>query len=286
MLSTMAADQTCFYSRIYILSMLSIAWPLYGYFLLQWYKNRHHFVIRNRWPLLSLTMVGMTMTSQILNLIQVSLCIEPLSTISMGLTNLGSGIVYYRAHLLYMRCLKSRQHLNEMAPSKTRTMSIAKTKNQLPNEIWRKTIIVLTVVTSILIVTARFLEIPYVVAMSFTTCMMMGIITLINLCRKKVTDSIGVTKESVLQISCQLALLLLGPFVSSFVPSYIDINLWNGFFVVTLFGFFPLFMAFTSIQNATKRRHSLSDTDTDADTDEDGYGGDAERGIPRNSAKL
>jgi len=107
----------------------------------------------------------------------------------------------------------------------------------------------------------------------------MGIITLLNLCRKKVTDSIGVTKESVLQISCQLTLLCIGPVASSLVPSYIDINLWNGFFVVTLFGFFPLVMAFVSIQNATKHRgsHSVSDTDTDSeDTD----------GIPRKSSKL
>eukprot|EP01084_Bolivina_argentea_P169261 293441_1 len=241
------SQNQCFYTRIFVMSILTITWPIYGYFMFKWYQNRNHFVIQNRWPNISLVIIVSAITIQILSIIEIATCSKPLETISIGITNMISGLVFYRAQLLYLRCLRSRQYLNQYCnKAQTKSIRIKKTENRCCSY-FSKTILPITITTSSAIVVLRFLHSPFVV-LCFLITMLIGIISLINILRKKLTDSIGVSKEILLQICTQFTIMVLLPLINSVVPSYIEVNYWATFLAVTLYGFATFYVALSVIQ--------------------------------------
>eukprot|EP01084_Bolivina_argentea_P213621 362746_1 len=104
----------CFVAFIYTAIVLVFAWPLYFYLLTEWYRHRDHFVIRNRWPKISLIIVAFTIIIEILFIAESAFCWTGLNQVSMGLANGIQGLVYYRAYLLYARTVKTRLFLKMM----------------------------------------------------------------------------------------------------------------------------------------------------------------------------
>eukprot|EP01084_Bolivina_argentea_P261769 442512_1 len=254
------AFNSCVYTVIFLVCVLSFAWPLYIYFTLKWHKNRNHFVIRNRWPFISLAIITLAIITQLLTLIESAVCSSSLSIISIAITNTISGLVYYRAHLLYVQTLKTRKFLNTMVPSKARHILISNENKPFAfHIIWSKTILVIVFITTILVIIFRILNISIMYPMVITQ--LIGIISVINLLRGKVLDSIGICKESICQISANFTMLLFGAVSKSWAPTYIEINLWAGFFMVILYGFFVLFIPLHLIRKVNVKNYLCENED-------------------------
>eukprot|EP01084_Bolivina_argentea_P262324 443557_1 len=250
---------SCVYTVIVLLSISAFAWPLYIYFMFKWYKNHNHFVIRNRWPIISLTIITLAIIVQLISITEASLCITSLSAISIGITNAISGLVYYRAHLLYLQTLKAREYLNEMVPSKARHMLIAnENKSFKIQTIWSKIILTLIFITSISTIILRVLNLSIMYPMTVTQ--LIGIISIINLIRGKVLDSIGICHECISQIVAYIIMISFGVSSKSWAPSYIEVNLYAGFVTVTLYGFLVLFIPLRLIRKVKGKNKKSEQT--------------------------
>eukprot|EP01084_Bolivina_argentea_P023723 44312_1 len=248
------SDNPCVYTLIFMITVLAISWPLYGYFIFKWYQHRNHFVLRNRWPKISTAIIILTIIMQLLSIIDALLCIKELAAISMGICNMISGLVFYRAQLVYLRCLATRKYLSEYMASQNRSIHIKSTQSKGCCYIWTKLILFISIVCSLSIILMRYLHNDkMMVPILFTLSLFIGIISLFNILHKKVTDSIGISKECSVQISCMFIMIVFSPFFGSIVPPYIEINYWAGVIIVTLYGFVTLFVGLHLIQKNTSK---------------------------------
>ena len=135
-------EKNCSYTLVFVGSCLLLVWPLYAYCLYKWHQHRSHFgtlllvfirvpnvhhettslvvnlscfsVIKNRWPVLSISVVALVFLVQVMTLVESVMCVQLLSPISVGFSNIINGLVFYRAHLLVQRYLASQHHLSAM----------------------------------------------------------------------------------------------------------------------------------------------------------------------------
>eukprot|EP01084_Bolivina_argentea_P169262 293442_1 len=251
------SQDPCVYTRIFVLSTVAITWPLYGYLLFKWYQNRNHFVIRLRWPKISLAIVCGAIITHILSIIESSFCMKDLATISMGICNMMSGLVFYRAQLTFVRCLRTRRYWElYIKASENRSIHIKKHEKTGCCDMWTNTILSFAVISSASMITLTYLNMRSLTIILWIITLLIGVICLVNILRHKITDAIGISKEVTVQISCMLFILVVGPFLSSVVPEYIEISYWNGFLVVTLYGFVTLFVVTNLIQK-TKENNKI-----------------------------
>jgi len=262
-------EKNCFYTRIIVGCLLLLMWPLYAFCLYKWFQHRSHFVIRNRWPGLSLVVVTLVITVQILTIVESSMCLSFLSPVSVALSNIINGVVFYRGHLLIQRYLASQHHLNAMdREAHARGVGFVKSEyvrihlesltagttkmgvfcRWFWSTAWPKMIIFSTAATSSLIAVMRFMGITGYIGAAFGLTTAFGVVTVIRLLWKRVKDGIDCTKECLIQIICNFLLIGLNPVLSSALPSYIEISYLNGLLVVTFYGLLTLAPALRLVQ--------------------------------------
>eukprot|EP01083_Nonionella_stella_P173674 599743_1 len=246
----------CFYSFIYTAVILVFTWPLYIYLITQWHAHQNHFVIRNRWPKISLIVVLFVICIQILMAVESAFCLPiVLNPISMGLTNAIQGFVYYRAYLLYRHTMKTRLYLKVMTPVIS-TSQI--TDNLLRCKNAPRFILYTIIITSIFITICVYSDFTPPVYLVFVATLLFGIICLINIIRAKVKDSIGITKECIVQIVTSLTVIVSVSALSSLFPSFsYEINV--GFCILsnTIIGFCALFIAYNIIRQARNEKETV-----------------------------
>eukprot|EP01083_Nonionella_stella_P276504 939546_1 len=246
-------DEVCFYTFIYTTSLLLVAWPFYLFLITEWYAQRHHFVIRNRWPKISLIVVALTIIIQILTILETTFCISVISNVSIGLSNAVQGSVYYRCYLLYAQTIKIRHYLAKMEP-----MIIQQDYNKGWYQNVGRLILFIIVSSSITITTCRWLDVyGSFVYIAFTLTLLIGVICLVNLIRIKVKDSIGITKECMIQITINLMMLLLVGPAPALVPQYIEINMWLGVLFSVCYGLSTLFLAYNLIRKGDVAKDAM-----------------------------
>eukprot|EP01083_Nonionella_stella_P302058 1039812_1 len=232
-------EEECLYNFIYTAAVLVFAWPVYIYLLTQWYAHRNHFVIRNRFPKISLIVVACTIIIQILAIATSAFCTPIISHFSVGMSNVVQGFVYYRCYLLYAQTIQTRQYLTKMGPMMIRN----------DNKRWYQNmgrfIAFLIITLSILITVCRYLGISPPIFVAFTLTLLIGVICLVNIIRIKVKDSIGVTKECIIQIMINVAMLVLSGVMPHLLPSDASFMIgWCGILASVLYGFSTLFIAY------------------------------------------
>ena len=99
---------------IYTLSWLTFMIPIYTYLLMKWYHYRDHFVIKNRFPKISLTIFGINFIIVVNAFISSITTIEALAWSGQVLAAVASGLVFYRTHLIYVRWAISTAFLQNM----------------------------------------------------------------------------------------------------------------------------------------------------------------------------
>eukprot|EP01083_Nonionella_stella_P008230 23692_1 len=236
-------EEECLYNFIYTAAVLVFAWPVYIYLITQWYTHRNHFVIRNRFPKISLIVVACTIIIQILAIATSAFCTPIISHFSVGMSNVVQGFVYYRCYLLYAQTIQTRQYLTKMGPM------IIRNDNKRWYQNMGRFIAFLIITLSILITVCRYLGISPPIFVAFTLTLLIGVICLVNIIRIKVKDSIGVTKECTIQIMINVVMLVLAGVVPSLLPSDASflrgwIFGWFGVVASVLYGFSTLFIAY------------------------------------------
>eukprot|EP01083_Nonionella_stella_P276320 938824_1 len=241
----MASSDACFVSFIYTAIVLTFAWPLYLYLLTKWYVHRNHFVIRNRWPRISLIMVAFTIIIELLFLIESAFCMSSLNQVSMGFANAIQGLVYYRAYLTHARTMKTRQFRKIMAP-------VVATEQHNTCQRYASQMLLYTIlIASVLIITCRYLNIAPPIYLIFISTLLFGVVCLINIIRHKVKDSIGITKECVIQITITFTMMVGVPVTTSLFPSVkYEMNTCFAVLSNTLYGISTLFIAYNLLRKA------------------------------------
>eukprot|EP01083_Nonionella_stella_P202663 740215_1 len=236
-------EEACLYTFIYTAAVLVFAWPVYIYLLTQWYAHRNHFVIRNRFPKISLIVVACTIIIQILAISASAFCLPEITHFSIGMCNAVQGSVYYRSYLLYAQTIQTRQYLTKMGPMMIRN------DNKRWYQNMGRLIAFIIISSSILITVSRYLDVSPPIFVAFTLTLLIGITCLVNIIRIKVKDSIGVTKECTIQIMINVVMLVLAGVVPSLLPSDASflrgwIFGWFGVVASVLYGFSTLFIAY------------------------------------------
>eukprot|EP01083_Nonionella_stella_P003050 8675_1 len=251
------STDTCFHSFIYTAVVLVFAWPLYVYLLTKWYAHKNHFVIRNRWPKISLIVVACTIISQTLMAVESAFCIpnQLLNPISMGMTNVVQGLMYYRAHLLYVQTMKTRQCLRTMKQDNITSDHKRRCRNA------PRFILYTILIASLLVVVCRYSDFNPPVYAVFVATLLFGVICLINIIRSKVKDSIGITKECMLQIATTFIMIVATAVCASLFPSLnYEINIVFGVLSNTCYGLSALFVAYNLIRRANVSNDAKSKT--------------------------
>eukprot|EP01084_Bolivina_argentea_P121231 214854_1 len=240
-------DQPCFFTFVYTAVVLLFACPVYIYLLTEWHTHRKHFVIRNRWPIISLIVVAMSISTQILTLFESVFCLSNLNPFAMGLSNAIQGLVYYRTYLLYARTMKTRQYLTVTGPK-----MILNGNKQCSTSPHMARIILSTIsITSILIIWGRSLGLFGPVYTSFTITLFIGIVCLIQIIRHKVKDSIAITRECMVQIVTTFTMLVTVACASTFAPSHTrEIATCMGILANISYGVSTLFIPYNLIRRA------------------------------------
>eukprot|EP01083_Nonionella_stella_P207522 753785_1 len=254
----------CFVEFIYTAIILVFAWPLYLYLVTEWYAHRNHFVIRNRWPKISLVIVAFVIIVQIFCITESAFCLSILNPISLGMSNAIQGLVYYRAYLLYANTMKTREFRIVMTPviaADKRTEACCNYRDV------SRVLLCAILLASVLVTSCRYLNVAPPVYIVFAATLLLGITCLINIIRHKIKDSIGITKECVVQIAITFTMLVAVFFSTKMFPAFIkEINKAFGVVSNTLYGFATLFIAQNLLRKANvgKDIHSKSPTSTPA----------------------
>eukprot|EP01083_Nonionella_stella_P001691 4802_1 len=254
-------DKSCLYTLHFSLTVVFFAWPLYTYFIYIWHMHRNHFVILNRWPIISLIMVATCVIIQILTLIEGAFCIKSISPVSAGLCNLLFGLAYYRTYLLYAQTMKARYYLEFNSVKLTANDPILD-----PNKGYLGRLILSAVILlSILVIFGHggSSEHSPIAHGSFTATFLIGVVCFVNIVRKKVSDSIGVVKESILGFAITLMILSLVIFASiakTRYPSHVIeiIRLWMRMMASVLYGLAMLFIPYNLVRKETIVTHQSS----------------------------
>eukprot|EP01083_Nonionella_stella_P278048 945415_1 len=247
-------DKGCAYTFHFSVTVLVFAWPLYIYFISVLYSHRNHFVILNRWPTISLVIVVASVIIQTLTVIEAAFCITSLSYLSVGLGNALFGLVYYRTYLLYAQTMKTRYYLNSVK-------LLTHDDEQKGLHLYQyldKLMLPVVMLMSAMVILGRLLNIPPIVYGSLTVTSLIGVVCIVNIARKKVSDSIGVTKECIFAVCINFIILSLGSAAARWVPSYIHIKLWLGFILTVLNGLAIVFIPYTLVRNEQTNSHGLS----------------------------
>eukprot|EP01083_Nonionella_stella_P067905 179922_1 len=249
----------CKYTFIFTVCILVFIWPSYIYFISICYAHRHHFVIRNRWPIISLIILIASVMIQLSCLIDATFCITNLLHFSVGLSNAISGLIYYRTYLLYAQTMKTRRYLDG---AEYVLLTEQHKFCHCTHRYWGKLLLFTVIITSFVLMLGRYVlpdsyhsPITYT---TFTLSVLIGLICLINVARHKVSDSIGVTKECIISISFQFAMICLVRFVKTWVPSYLEVNVWLGFLLSVVYGFSILFIPYNLVRKEPIITHESS----------------------------
>eukprot|EP01083_Nonionella_stella_P276321 938827_1 len=235
----------CFFAFMYTSILLVFAWPACLYLLTEWYAHRDHFVIRNRWPKISLIIVTLCTIIQILFLIESAFCLSGLNEVSMGIANAVQGLVYYRTHLLYVNTMKTRQCLKILAPV------VATDQHKTCQKHASQVILYTILIASVLLIICRYLSITPPVYIVFVATLLFGVICLINIIRHKVKDSIGITKECIIQIVITFTMMVAVSLTMSAFPSVkYEINTCFAVTSNTLYAISTLFIASNLLRKA------------------------------------
>eukprot|EP01083_Nonionella_stella_P305338 1064792_1 len=180
--------------------------PLHLYWLSKWRQHNYktHFVIRHRFPAISIAIFIIATIVQIAAIIYTHFGddydgyseIHPLQETVQALSFLQEGLVFYRVHLVYVRYTMTSEYLTTTMQSHSDTdkIMIAKPKTY-KFHVWTSNAILITVIIGTIVTFTSFytsLRPQY----TFGFLILMGIVIAINLCRAKVKEAIGCIQES------------------------------------------------------------------------------------------
>ena len=118
-------DEGLFISFIYEMSMFAWFLPASIYLLVKWYHYRNHFVIKNRFPRMSISIFIINLIVVIGSVIDSLTAIEEFSIAGQILAAVASGLVFYRTHLVYVRWAITTAYLQNMTKFRSDTDQIA-----------------------------------------------------------------------------------------------------------------------------------------------------------------
>eukprot|EP01084_Bolivina_argentea_P175629 304106_1 len=240
-------EQKSFVSVIFMTSMLIFCIPIYVYLIIKWYKLRNHFVLLNRFPLMSITIVLCSVVTPLIGIIELVTNIIMLRRIIQMLTAITMGLVFHRPHLIYIRCCINSNYLQTMTssadlPKSTRSSSL------ISHALFGFTVVVVAALMFFLCL------LPYAIAILFQIQMVIGLFHTIRLIRSKASESLDCIKESVLSITFVLIMCAVPPVLQPHMPEYIDLYRIGGMSVISVIASCALFIPIRLIHKVDKSK--------------------------------
>eukprot|EP01083_Nonionella_stella_P112141 329498_1 len=214
-------DKKEFITTITMTSMFIVWVPIYVYLLIKWCKHQHHFVIRNRFPNISITVFIVSIFVQILAIIDSLIPVYSweFHLIICSLTAVTTGLIFYRIHLIYVRWTINMQYLQTI--TKSDLVAPKHIHHSLMSRVIFLTIVVLLPVM-LLLLSLFPAQSTVIIAMVYLIQMLIGIFLAIRTLKSNASESLDCIKESVLSIACILTMSFLPPTLNNIVPEYID----------------------------------------------------------------
>eukprot|EP01083_Nonionella_stella_P253011 871069_1 len=213
----------------YQLTLSLVFIPLHIYWLSKWNHHRNHFVIRHRFPVISITIFIIAIIVQITAIVFTCLGEHyerhsnnlPLKQITQALSFLEEGLVFYRVHLIYVRYVTNAAYLSKSG----HLLTITKPKMHRYHACVVHTLLVIIITGTIWNVVTFYLNIK--VQYAFGLLILLGIAIVMNLIRAKVTDSIGCVQESASTVLVVLAVVILLSFSGIFFENREEKRMFN-----------------------------------------------------------
>eukprot|EP01083_Nonionella_stella_P284337 967916_1 len=218
----------------YQLSLFCISFPLHIYWLFKWKQHQNHFVIRHRFPQISIAIFIIAVIVQISAITYTAFgndhdtfsAIQ--KSITQALSFLQEGLVFYRVHLIYVRYAVTSQYLATMitpSDSDTDKITINKPKTHKHHVYVSNSILIVVVGGTLWTSAVGFIGVRIFYA--FLIIIVMGIVIVINLLRAKVQEAIGCVQESGYTVFSVFMVLALTPLGTTLWENREKVRTWQ-----------------------------------------------------------
>eukprot|EP01083_Nonionella_stella_P039890 108504_1 len=240
-------EQKSFVTVFFLLSILILFIPIYVYLFQKWYQLRTHFVLRNRFPNVSIAIVLLSVLTTIVGILELLTNSVALYRIIQLLSCITMGLVFHRVHLIYVRWSIHSKYLQAMTSNA-----------DLPKPTYSSSFIshALFALTVVCVPIAMFCTcmLPRGIVIVYQIQVAIGIFHTIRIIRSKASESLDCIKESIISLLCILIMCGLPRFIQPYIPESIDPYSIGGSLATAVVSFCVLYVPIRLIRKVEKSK--------------------------------